>query len=212
MKLAAPPEPAQELADDLPPAATTENELSPTQQLEHEHYELIRERTREVCEARSTWAQAKDRSQALKKEFDALSGELLDLIVGGPEMQRKLPLSDEPATVPSDAWRDVEVGELDVPDSLAAKLIENGMHTLGELSDYWKARRELTELKGIGGAKSDQVAEAFAKYGQEHPEVFGQAAEEPAAEEGDAEETDVDEEDADEGDDESEGEWSDLDE
>lgn len=190
------PTDAADAADDtLPEAATTEptGELTPAQKLEHEHYEEILVRTQEVCEARTKWASAKDRASGLKKEFDALNGDLLTLIQRGPDMQTKLPLDggqpsggDEPAaaTVVSDAWRDVEVGELDVPDSLVSKLCENGLHTLGELSDFWKGRRELTELKGIGGAKSDAVADAFARYGQEHPEVFGEpvAVEEPAAE------------------------------
>lgn len=153
--------------------------LTPAQQREHEHYEAIKARTQEVCNARALWAAAKDRASALKKEFDALTTELLDFTRGGPDPQQKLPLSDEPSAV-SDAWRDVEVGELDIPDSLAAKLIEHGLHTLGELSDFWKARRELAELKGIGGAKQDLVADAFAKYGQNHPEVFGEPVEKVA--------------------------------
>lgn len=209
-------EPTEITAEPADPPA-----LTPTQQVEHDHYEEIKKLTQDVYEARREWASAKDQASALKKGFEALSTELIDTIRRGPEMQRKLPLAgeaSESATVAhSDAWRDVEVGELDIPDSLVGKLCEHGLHTLGELSDFWKSRRDLTELKGIGGAKELLVTDAFAKYGQEHPEVFGQAEEEPCASaENIADEANVADADAEGGGDiedlEDGEDWGDLDE
>lgn len=149
---------------------------SPIQQVEHEHYEEIRTLNQEVCEARSAWTIAKDKASGLKKTFDALNYELLQTIRRGPDPQRKLPLDGaaNSTTSPSDAWRSVKVSELTISSSTAETLVDNFLSTLGELSDFWKAGNMLTDLVGIGGAKADAVADAFAAYGVEHPKLFGE--------------------------------------
>lgn len=125
----------------------------------------------------------------------------MSLVRKGPDLQRKLPLSDQSpieaavAVVQEmTAWRDVEVGELNISDAMAGKLIENGLSTLGELSDFWKAGKVLTEIKGIGGTKADAIADAFAEYGAAHPELYGQVAEGPVPISDDSEQDDAAEE------------------
>lgn len=163
-------------------------EDTPMENAEHEHYEQIKSLAAKVAHARINWKTAKDEASESKKLLDALQGDLVSLIRRGPDLQRRLPLSDESpieaavAVVQEmTAWRDVEVGELNISDAMANKLIENGLSTLGELSGFWKAGKVLTEIKGIGGAKADLIADAFAEYGTAHPELYGQAAEGLAA-------------------------------
>lgn len=168
--------------------AVNDQPLTPVQRIKHDHYEEILKLNAQVCSARSLWATAKDRAAALKKEFDALNSELLDLILGGPDMQQKLPLADGEApgaTAPSwsDEWRKVNIDQLDISASTLTKLVENNLCTLGDLDDFWKSNKQLTDLKGIGGATADKVADAFAKYGTEHPELYGQQT--PATDETD---------------------------
>lgn len=184
-----------------------EPELTPAQIAEHAHYEQIIRLNEEVCTAKSKWSAAKDKASALKKEYDALAGELSTLIKDGPELQQRLPLKDGASPIPNDAWRSQPVNVLDISESLAEKLAECSLPTLGDLSDFWKAGKVLTDFNGIGETKAASIADAFADYGTKHPELFGEvavdetaAAEETAEGEQPTEVEDDDEFDDDEGD------------
>lgn len=75
-----------------------------------------------------------------------------------------------------DAWRAVEISALDLPDSLVEKLYESEISTIGDLADYQTRGNQLTDLKGIGQAKADKIADALEKFWANHP-TFTQASE-----------------------------------
>ncbi len=153
-------------------------------ELEHDHYEQICLLNVKVREAGVEYDDAKAESNRLKKRFENLGAQLSDLIEQDPR-QRRLPFSDgsQDAEQPSSAttceeWKKLSVTELGLAAGLVAKLEENSLATFGDLHDFWNARKDLKDLKGIGEEKSALVIDAFADYGATHPELFAEAGEE----------------------------------
>ena len=72
---------------------------------------------------------------------------------------------------PSDAWRELTLSNLGLSGTLQHKLEEAGLVTLGKLSDkmadggdWW------ADIKGVGTAAADQVADCYADFWRDHPE------------------------------------------
>lgn len=182
------------------PAEEEQSETAATEpisqsDLESEHYQAILEKAEEVGKANYEWSVAKEQAAELKKRFDRLDGEMLALIQRGPERQRPLPFSDGEEAQENEEWKEFGLGSLDISESIAAKLVDEGIETLGQLQEYL-ADKPLTSIKGIGAEKAAAVADAFADFWTTHPE-FCEAEE---SEEPDSEvEDEVDEEAKDEG-------------
>lgn len=137
---------------------------------EHEHYLQIRDMNRDVLKVYWEWDAAKENAGALKKELDGLRSELTQLISRGPDPQ--LPLSFGDAV--DDSWRSRSIGVLAIGESLTEKLAEGGLSTLGELRVFWDGGGLLSDVVGVGAEYAAKVADAFADYAKEHPEVYGE--------------------------------------
>lgn len=70
-------------------------------------------------------------------------------------------------------WRFRSLDVLGLSDGIISKLAEHDIHTLGELSDFWSSGELLSNYRGFGSEKSATVADAWADYGKDNPEVFG---------------------------------------
>lgn len=73
-----------------------------------------------------------------------------------PEIEQKLAASEP--------WRAVTLAELGIDGKLAESLTEAGMTTLGAIADYSKSDKLLTDLDGIGPAKSEKIEQACEAY------------------------------------------------
>jgi hypothetical protein len=152
------------------PSSEPAADVVPLGELEREHYERIKSLSSEAQLATLSYEQAKAEAGEAKKYADKKHAELVMLIQRGPDRQR--PLFNEPDEPKQNLeWREAKIeGNLDVPDSMAAKLAENGIETLGQLQDFWTGGRMLTEFKGIGEEKAARVSDAYHDYMREHPE------------------------------------------
>lgn len=175
-------------SDDQEPEATGEPQAddatSDVSTLEHEHYLQIREMNRDVQKIYWEWDAAKENAAALKKELDKLRSELTTLIARGPDPQ--LPLFGNDA---DESWKSRSINVLAISDSLANKLDEAGIGTLGDLKAFWDEGKLLCDLKGIGDEKSATIADAWAEYCKSHSEIFGAETAGEESTDGDGEET-----------------------
>lgn len=157
------------------------------------HYAEICDRTIEVQAALAEWQSAKDLASSLKKDYDRLNERLLSFISAGPEKQKRL-FDDRAETQSNDTWRLMPVSELKIAAGLVEKLETEGLGTLGDLQDFWRARKNLHDLSGIGPEKAAAVADAFADFGAAHPELFNPTVAEPETSEADESESDAEQE------------------
>ena len=164
---------------DATPADETPKPESDPQRISNEQAEQIAKARQRVKEAQAAEEEAKAEHAAAKKHREALDeqlGDLLDDILNG---QRSL--FDETVTADEGDWRAMSVGELDLPQSLLDRLCDLDLGTLGALSDRMATGDHWADdLDGIGIAKAEKIAEAFAFFWQEHPEYC--QADTPAAE------------------------------
>lgn len=153
---------------------------------EQEHYAAIVALNARVEAAHNEWTFAKEEAKGRKTIYDARAGELVDLIKRGPDPQKTLEFTegepDDEGSLelfsPDGAeWELRPIADLGMSDALTRKLDDGGIQTLGELSNFWRAERKLTELSGIGPEKADTIAEVWRKYAEAHPEVYGEQAE-----------------------------------
>ena len=76
-----------------------------------------------------------------------------------------------PASAPADdSWREVEISSLDIADSLASKLYEASIETIGDLADWQSSGKQLTDIKGVGAAKADKIADAMEAFWKANPQ------------------------------------------
>lgn len=77
------------------------------------------------------------------------------------------------STDDSEAWRAVEIGEINVPESILNKLIEAGIETVGDLADWSGSGKKLTDINGIGAAKAEKIEAAMDEFWAERQETKG---------------------------------------
>lgn len=70
-----------------------------------------------------------------------------------------------------DYWKAAPVGDLELPKSLIAKLVDHDITTLGELSEAVKAcgHEGYRGLEGIGAKKAELIEDAWQKWFAAHP-------------------------------------------
>lgn len=159
-------------------------------ELKASHYEKILSLNKRVAESELRMHADARVAKASKKAYDTLVGELTYLIKADPS-QRDLPFPEPPADQAQPAvaeWRQRSIGVLGLKDGVNSKLEWARITTLGQLDEFWKSGKRLHDLQGIGEEFAAEVADAYADYGKEHPEIFGEKpvdapAEEPAKEE-----------------------------
>ena len=156
--------------------------------LELEHYHQIRDLNVSVRSLYFQWKDAKDDLAVLKKDLDARNEELQKLISRGPETPLPLfancsntksePTAATPAAPATPAtppeWKRRLVTVLNIAAGAVKYLDESGIGTLGDLADFWASGRELHSLPNIGPETAAAIADAYADYANEHPELYGE--------------------------------------
>ena len=148
-------------------AADTSSEAGGETRLRNEHYEEIREKNRQFREAYVTYANLRDQTAEAKRRHERIGKELTEIISRGPNPQLELPFG-------SYDWESRSISSLAISDH-EVNLLESGeIDTIGDLVRYWKDGRFLDEIKGIGGEVASKIADAFADYAIDHPEIHGE--------------------------------------
>lgn len=182
-------EPVEEAAEDQPAEEAAEKQPDPPSidELRAYHYEQIREMNGRVSEALLDFEDSNATTKSLKKRYENLSAQLVDLISRDP-LQHQLPFGDDDnqpqANAAQDLWRCQPVSVLGLPESLNEKLQGHTptLATLGDLQDFWAKGGDLQDISGVGEEKAAAVSDAFAAYGVEHPELYGEQESEPEQE------------------------------
>lgn len=158
-----------------------------TAKREHEHLEAIKDAEKRVADRESEWESAKTEASDAKKRYDAAVLRLRDVITS--QTQPELPFGDPEQQAP-EPWRAVDIEELDIPNPVMIALGEVEIATIGQLAD-WTATKRLTDIKGIGIAKAEQIERAMENFWAAHPEYTKPEAHEEV-DESDAVEPDED--------------------
>lgn len=77
------------------------------------------------------------------------------------KMTNKKPQASPP--VDDDSWRGISVDDLDIPKSLKEKLKEQDFETVGHIADFTSKGKNLTDIKGVGEKKAEQLQDAMEK-------------------------------------------------
>lgn len=170
-------------------ATETTNETKEMTDLEHEHYEAIKELNAEFMTEYREWEYKKDSTAAAKKRVDEIGKRLSYLIARGPEQQRKLPFEDS-----TDGqvlgWRDALIAEsLGLTTKQLERLADAGVTTIGELEDL-RGGDGLTSVEGIGQATADKIEEQVLEWLEENRDKFGEVIEESEDDEDQADDDD----------------------
>lgn len=133
----------------------------------------IREQERLVATCESDLDDAKDEVKACRERFDLEVAKLRSLIRGQNESH---PLFDGASAARAETdvaagdWRDAEISSLDIADSLATKLYESSIETIGDLVDWQSSGKQIVDIKGVGAAKADKIADALELFWQQNPQ------------------------------------------
>lgn len=129
------------------------------------HYEEIVELRGDVAVTRRKYDLARSKAKAAKDAYEDAVAHLLDLIDRGPDEQLRL-FDDAPPE-----WRSVElVGNLELSAKTLELLAEAGITTLGALVDFTETA-PLSDIKGIGPKKVEEIEAATVKFWADHPEL-----------------------------------------
>lgn len=153
-------------AADLPPEISTKlANLGEIQRLNGELGSAI-------YDVEATKEHLKELKAIVKTKLD----EMRRFIKEGPQMQLPFGSPAGVAAAPQEPeWRSRAVSLLAIPMALAELLIDAGYGTLGAVKDLWDAGKTLKEVvKGLGPAKELTISDAWADYGKEHPEIYGE--------------------------------------
>lgn len=66
-------------------------------------------------------------------------------------------------------WRTVSIDVLGLPASLAEKLRETKLDTIGAIADFTSSGRDLIDIDGIGEANAKKLEDALEAYWARHP-------------------------------------------
>lgn len=73
----------------------------------------------------------------------------------------------KPAGGEDESWRCVSVETLGLPATLARRLVDQGVSTIGHIAD-WTKSRPLTDLEGVGEKKAELIEDAFGDFWRKH--------------------------------------------
>lgn len=137
---------------------------------------------------------AKRELKSAKTELEEYDAELFDFISRGPyqptlfdqpaepvgvaefgpaaSTDESTPSDDATLPLPVEEQADIAVklstpvAELDLPRGVINALLEAGLSTVGEVGDWTKSGKELTDIKGIGQSKAEKILDACASVWQ----------------------------------------------
>lgn len=121
---------------------------------------------------------AKEKKKAWESASERLQSTIRGFSERYPLFDREKPQesSSEPAkAVADESWREVDIDILvshGLSESIAEKLEENGIATIGDLADLTREHgdRWRSELKGIGEAKAEKIDAAFSAFWAANPQ------------------------------------------
>ncbi len=148
---------------------TQEQKTEDQARAEHNEQVLraIREADAKVGSELAKWESAKAEASIAKKRYELAVDKLRSVIESADQMQLPFPGDEESPS--REAWRDVSVDELDIPDALKAKLREAGLATLGEMATY-AITGQLIDIEGVGQASAEKIERALEAYWAAHPQ------------------------------------------
>lgn len=165
---------ADEMAETL---GATEEDLAAQAteytRLEQKHYQEIRATEKRVAILKDEYTSFKSKASSAKKLFEEEDRKLRRLIRGGVDPQMGLfdkSESDAEVEVDKDAWKELPLTKLDIPDGVTGKLYDVEIETLGDLSQWMQNDQWWKDIAGVGEKAAEKIADAFAKFWQEHPE------------------------------------------
>lgn len=152
--------------------ASEQNQSAQASDSDQDLLAKIREQEQLVAACEDRLTDAKEEVKECRERFDVEVAKLRGLIRGS---QEKHPLFDESSPIATESlshkndgkladWRDVEISALNVPDSLATKLYESSIETIGDLVDWQSVGKTLTDIKGVGQSKADKIADALEEF------------------------------------------------
>jgi hypothetical protein len=137
-----------------------------------------------LSKARVNFVTKNNEAKKAKKEWEGASEALERVLEEEFDPQPSLFRQPEPsangtpasaATPPAEdtAWRDARLDGLGLADSLQEKLFNEGLETIGELSDWLQPKpgggwtRRLTDIAGIGEGNAEKVMAALDRFWDE---------------------------------------------
>lgn len=173
-------EPTDIEADEQEAATGNESTPQPIPDLQPSYQEQLDDARDEFTTISLEAAECEKNLKMLKADMKAALKRLKNLIDKGPvaasqtTVVAKSPVSEvklndhgsPPQPPESDTWRFTPLPELNLPESLTAKIIESGYETLGELEDLRAAisTGKAEWPKGIGVAKITQIEDAVVAW------------------------------------------------
>lgn len=143
----------------------------------------IAEKKSEIEKQEEVVQDAKDKLDSKRAVLNTFNNELselqddLDRLASGQfaerldfESEAQIPAGDSatPASETIVDWRQVRMDSFGLSDAVVASLTAADLMTLGAISD-WCKDKPLTDIKGIGQAKGEQIEKAMERFWSEHP-------------------------------------------
>jgi len=109
---------------------------------------------------------AKEVLKDAKSKYDASVATLRDLCRANGESMPLFESANDDGD--GDDWKDTTTIELGLSDSVCALLAEANIETIGDIAE-WTKRRQLTDIKGIGEQKANDIDNAIMNYWTKTP-------------------------------------------
>lgn len=132
----------------------------------------LKDATAKVEEAKARLKAAKGNAEEAALELSNFIDELRhpNLFRKGAADAEKNRQAEGDAKPSDDTWRHTTLAELGIEGSLAQKLVDAELITLGAIVDYTSdGKAKLTDIKGIGEAKGKEIEDALLGYWRAHP-------------------------------------------
>ena len=155
-------------------AETSEKKTSDVQvgsQVERDLEQLgaIREIGESVKVAHAEYLASHEETKDRKKLWEALVSDLTNAIDAHNDPQTTFPFS---ATADPGDWRNTHLRHTGMPAGAINKLAANHIERVGQLAEFFARGSKLQSLEGIGPGVSLTIADAWADYGHDHPEIY----------------------------------------
>lgn len=173
-----------------PPAETeVEPDTDPADSAELASYKTWHDAARQIAEevqdAHSEYLESAEDTKRLKKRWEAEAERLQEFVLKPPEQlplfdaprpaPRSTPVNSQPAPAPTEApkaqeapedesWKTQGIEVLKLSKGLEEKLKSADLETIGKITLYTQTGKALTEIKGVGEAAIEKIADAIEKF------------------------------------------------
>lgn len=145
-------------------------------------YRAIEDIEHALCEQNTTFREAEinfnradKQAKALKKAMEAEQSRLNGLVQNLYDARNgnftpSLPFpADDAAPAEPEAWRDDLISSLNLSTGTQAAMVDAGIKTIGDLSDWTASGKQLTDIPGIGEGKAEKINLALDAYWASNP-------------------------------------------